>query len=30
VIRWLRRKVSLVDGAVSRDEAVAAPEGALR
>jgi len=30
VIRWLRRKVSLVDGAVSRDEAVAAPEGARR
>jgi putative ABC transport system ATP-binding protein len=30
VIRWLRRKVSLVDGAVARDETVAAPEGALR
>ena len=30
VIRWLRRKVSLADGVVVRDEAVAAPEGALR
>ncbi len=30
VIRWLRRKVSLVDGAVARDETVAAPEGTLR
>ncbi len=30
VIRWLRRKVSLVDGAVARDETVAVPEGTLR